>query len=71
MLTFLLALLVVALVVSVLAGAGFWVAWLQGRRAMQVMARRLDAEGQIEVATVATLAAMREAARAHMRRESS
>jgi Tfp pilus assembly protein PilW len=65
---FLMALLVIGLLVSLIAAASFWAAWQRGRRANQVLARRLDAEGQIEAATMFTLAAMREAARDLMRR---
>lgn len=69
MIEFLLAVLVIGLLASVIAAASFWMAWQRGRRANQVLARRLDAEGQIEAATVFTLAAMREAAREAMRRQ--
>lgn len=66
---FLVLLLAVGIVLSLLFAACCCVAWQQSRRANAVLVHRLETEGQIEAATVLTMAAMREAAREAVRRQ--
>lgn len=70
MVAILLSVTLLTLVFCLGAALGLWLTYRQSRRADRITAQRLDAEAQIEVATMRTLAAMREAARGHMRRSS-
>lgn len=63
------ALGVVAVAVLVLLAAGMVIGWVVGSNDEQIdiLARRLAAEHRIEMATRATLHAVREAARTHLK----
>lgn len=62
-------LLAVAALGCALLAAALYVAWRQSRRSMHALALRLNAESQMEAATLQTLGAMREAARVYVRRQ--
>jgi hypothetical protein len=65
----LILLLAVAALGCALLAATLGLAWRRSRRSLHTLALRLNAESQMEAATLQTLGAMREAARVYVRRQ--